>query len=490
MPLWSASSRTAPAERSPAPPYGESAAVSTARRAASQTLLIAGSGTLLVLLVFAGVVTTIPGTVSTLHSGPQGQTWGLAGMSLGLATTLLSFGAIADDYGRRRVFQLGCLGLMLSSVLAALAPTIGVFVAARILQGMAGAGVLAASLGLIGHAFPDGAERTHATGVWGAAVGAGSALGPPISAGLAVAEDWRAGYWVQAAFAVLLMGAAVRLPESRGELRRRVDMWGTLIFAVAMASVTAGLTLGRTNWAQPSSVALLLLGAVALIAFVVIEKAQREPMIDLELFRRPAFVASAAGALFTGLAVVAIVSTMPSFLERALHQTPLACAGFLAIFSVIGTVVAMQARRLPEAFDSRGRLIVGFLFSAAGLAALGGLTAHSSWARLLPGLLGVGVGYGLANAALGRLAVDSVPAGRAGTGSGANNTARYVGGAAGVALVATLLAAGDDRSGVRGLLDGWNLASAAAAGMCLAAAIVLGVCFRAGRNSTAEASNP
>jgi MFS family permease len=448
------------------------------------TLLIAAAGTLLVLLVFGTVVTTVSATVSGLHAGPQGQTWGLSGMSLGLATTLLSFGAIADDYGRRRVFLFGCLGLVLASSLAALAPSIGVFVVARILQGMAGAGVLAASLGVIGHAFPVGRPRTHAAGVWGGAVGAGTAVGPLLSAALAAVVDWRAGYWFQAMAAALLIAVAVRLPESRGELRRRVDVPGALLFGVAMACVTAGLTVGRASWTQPSTLALLCLGALALVGFVAVERMQSEPMIDLKLFRRPAFVASAAGALFTGLGVVAVISTMPSFLERALHESPLACAGLLACFSLSGMIVAIESHRLPASFDSRKRLILGFLFSAGGLAALGGLTAHSPWTRLLPGLLVIGVGYGLANAALGRLAVDSVPRERAGTGSGANNTARYVGGAAGVAIVAALLAAGDDRPGVHGLVDGWNLVSAAAAGMCVAAAVLLAACFRAERLRT------
>jgi sugar phosphate permease len=174
------------------------------------------------------------------------------------------------------------------------------------------------------------------------------------------------------------------------------------------------------------------------------------------------------------------MSTMPSVLERALRQTPLACAGLLACFSVTGTVVAVLARRLPLRFRAAQRLVCGFLFSAAGLAAVGGLDTRSSWTRLLPGLLLVGVGYGLSNAALGRLAVDTVPASRAGTGSGANNTARYIGGAAGVAVVAAVIAAGDSGAGATGLLRGWNLASEVCAGTALLAAVLIGACFRLG----------
>ena len=204
-------------------------------------------------------------------------------------------------------------------------------------------------------------------------------------------------------------------------------------------------------------------------------------MIDLALFRRPLFLASATGALFVGLAVVAVASFLPTFLERAMHQSVLASAGILALFSATGTLIAFHVRRLPDRLDSGSRVAIGFAFGALGLAAISGLSADSSWLRLVPGLVFLGIGYGLANAALGRLAIESVPPDRTGMGSGANNTARYVGAAAGVAMVAALLAAGDDRPGVAGLVHGWNLASAVAAVLCLAGAAIALACRREAR---------
>ncbi|MDQ6607981.1 MAG: MFS transporter [Actinomycetota bacterium] len=439
---------------------------------------MASGGTGLVLLVFASVVTTVAPTVAALHAGASGETWALSGMSLGLATMLLSLGAIADDYGRRRVFLLSLIALVGSSVMAAAAPGIEFFVVARILQGASGAGIVAASLGLIGHSFRDGPERTRATGVWGAAVGAGTALGPLTSAGLQLLGGWRAGYWLQAAGAVLLIPAGLMLAETRAPTVRRIDLPGAILFSGAMATLVAGLTLGRQDWGRASTIGLLLASVLLLGGFIVVERRRREPMIDLALFRRPLFLASATGALFVGLAVVAVVSFLPTFLQRALHQSLLASAGILALFSVAGTLVAFHVRRLPDRFDSGHRVAVGFVCGALGLAGISGLSPHSTWVRLAPGLILLGVGYGLANAALGRLAVESVPHRRTGMGSGANNTARYVGGAAGVAIIAALLAAGDDRPGAAGLAQGWNLASAVAAGLCLAGAAVALACRR------------
>ncbi len=447
------------------------------------TLLIASLGTGLVLLVFANVVATVAPTIAALRGGAGGETWALSGMSLGLAAMLLTLGSVADDHGRRRVFLMSNVALVLSSILAAAAPVVWVFVAGRILQGAAGAGVVASSLGLIGHTFPSGPDRTWATGVWGAAVGAGTALGPLVGAATALIGGWRAGYWVQAGAAALLVAVSFRLVENRALAPRPLDPWGAALFAAGMASLVAGLTLGRAHWGAASTIGLLLLSAMLLVGFVVLEQRNATPMIELSLFRHPLFLASASGALFVGLAMVAMASFLPTFLERALHRSPMAAAGILAVFSVTGTLVAFHVRRLPDRLDAGGRLAIGFVFGALGLAGLSELSAHSGWVRLIPGLILLGVGYGLANAALGRLAVESVPRARAGMGSGANNTARYVGGAVGVAIVASLLAAGNDRPGAAGLAQGWNLATVVTAGLCLLGAGLALACRRVRRSA-------
>lgn len=242
--------------------------------------------------------------------------------------------------------------------------------------------------------------------------------------------------------------------------------------------LVAGVTLGRQGWTRLATLILLLVSVTLLICFIAVEQRQREPMIELSLFRRPLFLASASAALFVGLAVVAVVSFLPTFLERAQHRSPLAAAGILAVFSVSGTVVAFHVRRLPDRLDSGRRVAIGFVFGALGLAAVSDVSVHAGWLRLAPGLLLLGIGYGLTNAALGRLAVESVPRSRAGMGSGANNTARYVGGAVGVAIIAALLAAGDDRPGAVGLIHGWNLATGVAAALCLLGAGIALACRR------------
>src|SRR5262245_36268326 len=138
----------------------------------NRTLAIAASGTLLVLAVFSAIAITVGASARSLHAGLTGEAWALGGMSLGLAAALLTAGTLADDVGHRRILIWSAGLLAIGSVVGALAPSMAALVAARVIQGVAGGGMLAAGLGAIGRAFPSGPARTRATGVWGASVGA------------------------------------------------------------------------------------------------------------------------------------------------------------------------------------------------------------------------------------------------------------------------------------------------------------------------------
>jgi MFS family permease len=443
--------------------------------ATTRTLTVAAAATLLALAVFSAVVTTIGDTIRSLHGDVSGQTWALSGMSLGLAAALLTTGALADDLGRRRVLVWSTTLLALGGAVAALAPSVPVLVAARILQGAAGGGVIASSLGMIGHAFAPGRPRAFATSVWGAAVGGGIALGPIAGAAVATTSGWRGSYWLQAVAAAALIPAAMTLPESRAAVRRPVDLLGAILLGAAMVCLIAGLIEGRRDWASSATIGLLIAGVVLLMSFAGLELRRRNPMLDLRLFREPLFLASASGALFNGLAVIGLMSFSPTLMQRGLHIGVLASAGVLATWSGTSTVVALAGRPLLSRWGAPTLLGIGLALCAAGELGLVGIGSGAGWSRLVPGLMLAGVGSGLANSSLGRLAVDSVPRERAGMGSGANNTARYLGGAAGIALVVALASAGSG-SGTAALLHGWNTATIVCAGLCALGAAVAILC--------------
>jgi hypothetical protein len=177
------------------------------------------------------------------------------------------------------------------------------------------------------------------------------------------------------------------------------------------------------------------------VGFVVIELWTGEPMFDLHLLRHRPLVATLLASACTGASVIAIMTYFPTFVQRALHLGADAAALILMAWSGTSFVVALQARWVARRIAPRTQLTAGLLLVAAGLALLMGVTAGSTWLRLLPGLVVSGVGTGLLNAGLARAAVDTVPARLAAVGSGATNMVRYVGGGMGVAaLVAALQA--------------------------------------------------
>ena len=445
----------------------------------TSALAVASAATFLVLAVFAGPVTTVGESALSLHAGVGGETWALSSMSLGLAASLLPLGAIADELGRRRVLVLSTALLALTNAVAAVAPAMSVLVVARVLQGIAGAGVLTASLAAIGHAFPAGRPRTQATAAWGAAVGGGIAFGPIADAALAAPLGWRSGYWAHAIAAAALLPAARTIAESKAAARARRDVPGIATLGTGMALLTAGLVEGRSDWASATTLALLAGGALALASFAAHELRRHAPLVDLRLFGEPLFVASIVGALFTGLAIIGLMSYSPTMMQRGLGIGLLGSAAVLATWSGTSMLVAYGARWLPHGLASPARLAIGLALVAAGEVALSGIGAGSSWSSLVPGLAVAGVGSGIANAALGRLAVESVHLDRAGMGSGANNTARYLGGAAGVALViAVVSAAGGVGDDATKLLHGWHDATLACAALCAIGALIAAVAAR------------
>ncbi|MGW3515590.1 MFS transporter [Streptomyces hydrogenans] len=425
---------------------------------------------------------TLPATAEAFGTPSSAQAWLLNGTPLGLAALLLVAGALADAHGRRRVFLLGTLALGVTTALGAFAGTTALFTAARIAQGAASAAILAGSLGLLADAYPSGRDRIRATGVWGASVSAGIALGPLLAAVLSLA-DWRLAYLTlgAATLATAVTGARTLTPPrtggggdsastppgsgggpapspgrtadvpapspaGRAGGGGRPDLAGATTLALALGALLTALTLGRDGWLRPAVGVLLLASVVLLALFVAVERRRMDPMIDLGLLRRPAFRASTVGALFTGLAVIGLFSVLPSLLMRGQGVAPLAAAGLFVLWSGTSFVVALQARRLAGRISAPYQLALGFVLSAAGvLPLLGTVDAPAvPWPRLMAGLVVAGAGSGLLNAALPRLAVDSVPPERAAMGSGANNTARYIGSAAGVALMLALSATDPD----------------------------------------------
>jgi len=354
----------------------------------------------------------------------------------------------------------------------AAAPDARAFVLGRVVEGIGVAAVIACGLAVVSHTFPAGPGRARATGIWGACLGAGPAVGPLLGSVLDAVAGWRWAYVVITVCAVVLAVAGrTQLAESRSGRDRRVDVVGALLLAVGTGCLLAALTQSRQGWTSPLVVALLV-GAGALLAgFLVHQRRVREPMLDLALFRRPALVSATFAAFVTGAGIIALMSFLSTVLESGTSRPAVAAAAILLAWSGVSVGSALLARRIPLRISGAARLAGGLLTIAAGLAPLALLTTGTTVGQLVAGLLVAGAGTGLVNATLAREAVASVPPASAGAGSGINNASRYVGAAFGVTVVTAAAVRPD--SAAAGLVAGWNAAVLIGIALCVVGAVVV-----------------
>ena len=296
-------------------------------------------------------------------------------------------------------------------------------------------------------------------------------MGPLLSAGLDNLGGWRLPHAVTALGAgMLAIAGRYWLPESRAAEPRPIDVVGTVLLGLGLASVLAGLTEVRFGW--NALVVVLIGGGLLLLAgFVVAEHRNPQPMLDLDLFRRADFVAAIVAALAAGAGVLSLVSFVPTLLERMLGVDKVLGATVLLAWSATSVVAAFATRWLPTRATPRVQMISGLLGVAVGQLML--LSPNESIGRLVPGLLLCGIANGVLNAALGHQAVSSVPRERAAMGSGANNTARYLASAIGLTVITVLVTHAPNDPGTSGTVSAWNIAVWISVGLSALGALVV-----------------
>ncbi|MCW2842114.1 MAG: Transrane efflux protein [Nocardioides sp.] len=421
-------------------------------------LPVVALGTALVLVTYVTPMATIPATAADLGAGPVARAWILSSMSVGLAAALLASGVLGDTLGRRRVYVAGLAAMGLGALVCAVAQEPVLFVAARVVEGAGGAAILACGLALLAHVFPPGPRRVHATSVWGASVGLGIAAGAVLSAAMDFGSGWRESYALVGVLALLLLLPTRRgLPESSAAQRRPIDVPGLLLLVAGMTLLVSALTQGR-NGVDALSTVLAVLAVLAFGGFGYVESRVATPLVDLELLRHPRFRAATTGSLVIGAGMVGMASFVPTVAQVGLGSS--LWTGSLLVVAWAGTsfVTSMLVRHLPLPLEGPFPVAVLLVVVAAGQLLGYGLSASSGAVRLVPPMVVAGLATGVLNALLGREAVASVPADRAAMGSGANNTARYLGAALGITLFVVVATHAGSGVGAAGLVSGWNVA--------------------------------
>ena len=403
-------------------------------------LIVACAGLFLVQLDVTIVNVALARIGRGLGASTSGLQWVVDGYALVLATLMLTAGEVADRSGRRRVFVAGLAIFAAGSAVCALAPSIAVLVAGRVVQGLGAAAMLPTSLAIVQHAFPEPGERARAIGAWAAVSALALVTGPVIGGALAGGPGWRAVFWLTVPLALTAATLALRtVPESRGVAGRRIDVAGQALGSLTLAAIVfACIEGGRLGWGSPVVAAALVAAPVALLAFVAVERRAADPMLDVSNFRRPAFSAPNAAAGLMNFGILGVPFSLSLFFQDVEGKSPAATGvrllPVLAPLALLATLGGRATGRIGPRLPAGAGLAV----TGAALAALAGLGPGSSYAAVACLLAIAGTGLAFATPALVTAATGALPAHRAGVASAVNNTARQAGGAIGVALIGGL----------------------------------------------------
>ncbi|HEX4217815.1 MAG TPA: MFS transporter [Acidimicrobiales bacterium] len=398
------------------------------------TLIAVCTAIFMLLLDITVVNVALPDIQRSLHSSFSDLQWVVDAYALTLAAFLLTAGVIGDMFGRREVFAIGLGVFSLASLVCGLSTTSLMLNLSRAVQGVGGAIMFATSLALIAQAF-QGKDRGTAFGIFGAVTGGAVAVGPLVGGAITSGIGWRWIFFVNVPIGVVAIGVSLtRIQESKDPNTKRIDWIGFITFSASLFMLVFALVRGNTaGWGSSEIVGLLIGAAVLMAAFIVAELRQRDPMLDLALFRRPAMIGISGAAFALSASIFALFLYLTLFIQDDLGYGPLAAGVRFLPLTLLAFFVAPVAGRLTVRFPARYMLGVGLLLVAAGCLLMATVHADSQWTVLLPGFIVSGAGIGMINPVLASSAVAVVPPERSGMASGINSTFRQVGIATGIA---------------------------------------------------------
>jgi EmrB/QacA subfamily drug resistance transporter len=398
------------------------------------TLIAVSVAIFMLLLDITVVNVALPDIQRSQHSSFRDLQWVVNAYSLTLAAFLLTAGSLADLFGRRLVFVSGLVVFTLSSAACGLSSSPLELNLARAVQGTGGAMMFATSLALIAQAF-HGKERGIAFGVFGGVIGAAVAVGPVVGGVITSGIGWEWIFFVNVPIGVGAVALTLsQVAESRDPEATGVDWMGLVTFSGSLFLLVFALVQGNEKgWGSTRILTYLIGSAVLLALFVIVERRQRRPMLDLTLFRRPAFAGASIVALSVSASMFAMFLYLTLYIQDVLGYSPLQAGLRFLPVTLLSFAVAPVAGRLSVRVPVRLLLGVGLLLVSGGLLAMTAITAGSGWSTLIPGFVLAGAGVGLINPPLASTAIGVVHHTRSGMASGINNTFRQVGIATGIA---------------------------------------------------------
>jgi len=413
------------------------------------TLVAVCIATFMLLLDITIVNVALPAIEKALHASFSDLQWVVDAYALALATCVLTAGALADLFGRKRLFLLGIALFTVASAACGLANDSLFLIIARGVQGIGGAMMFATALALLSQEF-HGRERGTAFGLWGAVIGAAVAIGPLAGGMLTSWLSWR---WIFLVNIPIGIGAIVlgmrQLHESSDPEHSRLDPPGLVTFTIGLFTLILALIEGNDHgWTSGLIIVLLVVAVIALAVFLATQAREGATMIDLALFRRPAFVGAQTTAFAISSSMFAMFLYLTLYLQNILGLSPLQTGVRFLPLSIVSFFAAPLAGRLTGRLPVRALLAFGLALNALAMWSMSRVDESSHWTVLLPGFILGGIGIGFVNAPLATTAVSTVRVERAGMASGINNTFRQIGIATGIAALGAIFSSkvGDQRS--------------------------------------------
>jgi EmrB/QacA subfamily drug resistance transporter len=434
---------------------------------------VLGSGLAMLDATVVNVALKAIGT--DLDADLGGLQWTLNGYTLTLASFILLGGSLGDRLGRRRIFVIGTVWFAVASALCGLAPNVELLVLARALQGIGGALLTPGSLAIISASFVP-ADRSRAIGAWSALGGVAGAVGPFVGGWLIGVWSWRLVFLVNLPLAVVIVAVATRhVPESYDPTAtHRLDLPGAVLGALGLAGLTYASIAAGEHGASAATLLTAAGGALALAAFVLVERRSSHPLVPPELFASRQFTAANVVTLLIYAAFGAVFFLLVLYLQVVAGFSPLAAGASILPVTAIMLLLSARSGALAQRIGPRLQMTVGPLVAAAGLLMTLRVGAGASYLTgVLPALLVFGLGLAILVAPLTSAVLAAAPGKHTGVASGVNNAVARAGGLLAVALLPAVAGlAGEDYQSADALASGYRTATLVAAGLLIAGGLL------------------
>jgi len=395
----------------------------------------------MVMLDSTVVNLALPTIQRELNASMSELQWIVDAFVLALASLLLTGGTLGDMFGRRKAFMTGVALFTAGSVICALAPSTGVLIAARLLQGVGGAVMLPSTLSILTNTFPDARERARAIGLWAGISGLALAIGPLIGGTLVDRLGWQSIFWINVPIGAIALFLAVRfVPESSDRAGRSLDLPGQVTAILGLATLTyAFIEANNYGWTSARILTSFIVAAVSLGLFLFIEIRGSTPLLQLKFFRNWTFSGANLVGVIVSFAFFGVVFFLSLFLQDVQGYSPTK-AGVLQLPSTLGVMVAaIVSGRIVGRIGARLPITLGLLMAGTGLLFLTNIEPTTSYASFWYWLLLMGLGIGFIMSPMTTAVMGTVPAARAGMASATSNTMRQVGSVFGIAVLGNLV---------------------------------------------------